>query len=102
MEEWGAGAGGWVSPVGLVKLFCSQLMGLPGRFPRGCVVTWGTGSQEMKGRAAQGSWVSQRGSDRRRGTWRGDTEGQETGVHGTSGAFHQAAGQLATSGCCKG
>ena len=59
MEEWGAGAGGWVSPVGLVELFCSQLMGLPGRLPRGCVVTWGTGSQEMKGRAVQGSWVSQ-------------------------------------------
>lgn len=55
-----------MSPVGLVKLFCSQLVGLPGRLPRGGVVTRGTVSQEMKGRTAQGSWVSQHGGRRKK------------------------------------
>ena len=56
-----------MSPVGLVKLFCSQLVGLPGRLPHGGVGTRGTGSQEMKGRTAQGSWVSHGGRRKKEG-----------------------------------
>lgn len=55
-----------MSPVDLVKLFCSWLMRLPGWLPHDSVVTWGTGPQEMKGRIAQGSWVSQHGGRRKK------------------------------------
>ena len=55
-----------MSPVDLVKVFRSRLIRLPGRLPHDSVVTWGTGLQEMKGRIAQGSWVSQHGGRRKK------------------------------------